>query len=88
MQLFRQPADLGQRLFLCAQLDQVRAPANQFRRDVFGFCHLDVTEIEDRVETAALERIHHARAQSCSRLFDGLSSNVSEFISRSTKPVS
>ena len=88
MQLFRQEGELRQVLPFPAKLNEIGAAANQFSHDRFRPRRLDITQIEDGIEAPTRQAIHRAPAQSVNRPFDGRSSNVSEFIIRSTKPVS
>ena len=83
-----QIGELSHRLLLPPQLKQVRAAAEQLRRRSLSRARRDVAEIENRVELAARVRTLFRRLQSRIERFDGRSSNDSEFIMRSTNPVS
>ena len=74
-------------LLFPAKLNEIGAAANQFSRNRFRPPRLDITQIENRVEPRARKSIHRESAQSVNRPYEGRSSNVSEFINRSTKPV-
>ena len=80
--------ELSLTLFFSTKLNEIGSAANQFSGDRFRPPRLDITQIEDGIEPPARQFIHRAPAQSVNRPFDGRSSNVSEFIIRSTKPVS
>ncbi len=88
MQLFRQEGELRQLLPFPAKLNEIGAAANQFSRDRYRPTRLDITQIEDGIEPSTRQSIHCTPAQSVNRPYEGRSSNVSEFINRSTKPVS
>ena len=86
MQFPGEMSQCGLILVFTPQLNEIGSAANQLVCHSFRPFGGDVTEIENGVEPGARQRIH--RAQSVSRPVDGRSSKVSEFISRSTKPVS
>src|SRR4051812_49087682 len=81
--------NFDRRIIFRAQLQEINAAGDErFGHFPRPFA-LDVTEIEDRIEPAAIKIIgSQTRAYSWSRAGIGLISNSSEFITRSTKPVS
>jgi hypothetical protein len=89
MQFDSQLFNFRERLAFSAELQQIDSAGNERFRDLPGFTYLDITEIENAVEPAAAE-IGGGQASdySCNRAGIGLISNSSEFMSRSTKPVS
>ena len=86
MQFFRETSQFFDAVLFPAQLNEIGPAFEQFFGDGLGSRERDIPEIEDGVKLCTVERIH--RAQSVNRPFEGRSSNVSEFIVRSTNPVS
>ena len=77
------------RMIFRAQLQQIDSAGDKRFRDSPSLAQLDIAEIENAVEPAAAE-IDGGQASdySCNRAGIGLISNSSEFMTRSTKPVS
>ena len=88
MKLFGQVRQSGDGLSLAPQLNQIGAAAQQLRGRFLCIVRRDVAEVDNRVEPAARQRISLRRVQSRREPFDGRSSNASDFIIRSTNPVS
>ena len=86
MQFFRETSQFFDAVLFPAQLNEIGPAFEQFSGDGLGSRGRDIPEIEDGVKLGTVERIH--RAQSVSRPFDGRNSKVSEFMIRSTNPVS
>ena len=82
--------DFRGRSSLCPQLNQVHPAINHLFGDARYLRVVDVTQVEDPVEPAATE-IGGGQGQvsySCNRARVGFNSKLSEFMTRSTKPVS
>lgn len=78
--------EFGQTLFFPPELNEISPAPDQIFRDRLRPSGRDISEIENGVKSGPLERLR--RTQSVRRPFEGRSSNASEFIIRSTKPVS
>ena len=89
MQLDGEFFNFRRRMIFRAQLQQIHSAGDEGFRDFSSIADLDITEIENAVEPAAAE-IGGGQASdySCNRAGIGLMSNSSEFMTRSTKPVS
>ena len=88
MKFLGQSSEHGNTFFLAPELKDIRAALQECARDALRPIERDVAEVEDGVEPRGSERFHQRRAHSRKRPTEGLRSKDSEFITRSTKPVS
>ena len=89
MKFAGQLLDFRRGKILRAQLEQVGPAANKLLSHLKGSRWLDIAEIENRVEPGTAEISgSQANDYSCNRAGIGLISKSSDFIKRSTKPVS
>src|ERR1044072_5495281 len=81
--------DFRRRMFLGAQLNQLDASFDHLPGSACQVVRLHITQIQNSVEPAAAEIGGSQRASySCNRVEVGFSSKLTEFMTRSTKPVS